>query len=290
MTRPDLHPPGASHAAVPRHERPETRVVQDRYEACIYKPGEVQRCPARMPAARLTPEQLDLLLEEGDQRVGRSLFRTECPFCTACAPVRVDVDAFKPSRDQRRNLRRNDLDLRVEVGEPELSRRRVALWNRHRRERSLMTEHSRMDPPGYEEWLVQSCAPTVELRYLLEDKLVGLTVLDLGRAAANSAYHYFDPRHARRGIGVYSVLKELELCRALGLRWYYLGLWVEACGPLRYKTGFHPHERRVDGRWLREEERPPPPPAPPVELTDDVLLSMLRAAERDGLGREPADP
>jgi arginyl-tRNA--protein-N-Asp/Glu arginylyltransferase len=266
------------------------RVVQDRYESCIYKPGEIQRCPARVPTARLTPEQLDLMLEEGDQRVGRSLFRTECPFCNACAPVRVDVAAFRPSRDQRRNLRRNDAELRIEVGEPELSRRRVALWNRHRRERGLLTEHSRRDPPGYEDWLVHTCAPTVEVRYLLGDQLVGVSLLDVGRNSANSAYHYFDPRESRRGIGTYSVLKELELCRALGLRWYYLGLWVEACGPLRYKTGFHPHERLTRGRWVREDEAVTPvaAEAPSHEtLTDDILLAVLR--ETMTLSRSPRE-
>jgi arginine-tRNA-protein transferase len=105
-----------------------------------------------------------------------------------------------------------------------------------------------------------------------------VSLLDVGRSSANSAYHYFDPRRSRMGLGVYSVLKEIELCAALGIRWYYLGLWVEACGPLRYKTGYHPHERRVRGLWVREEKPPELPPAPPVPpvLTDDVLLAVLR--------------
>ena len=50
------------------------------------------------------------------------------------------------------------LAARVEVGPPELSRKRVALWNRHRQARGLLTEHSRRDPVGYQEWLVETCA------------------------------------------------------------------------------------------------------------------------------------
>lgn len=233
-------------------ERPETRIVQDRFEECIYRPGQVARCPARVPSAPLTPSQLDLLLEEGDQRVGGTVFRTECPFCTACEPVRIDISRFEPSRSQRRVIRRNE-DLVVEQGPPTLSRRRVALWNRHRRARGLLSEHSRRDAVGYQEWLVDSCAPTTEVRYLLAGRIIAVSLLDLGETSANSAYHYFDPVHAVRSLGVYSVLHEIELCRAMGMRWYYLGLWVSDCSALRYKSGYHPHERLIAGRWVPGE-------------------------------------
>lgn len=232
-------------------ERPVTRVVQDRFEECIYRPGQVARCPARVPAEPLTPEQLDLLLEEGDQRVGGTVFRTECPFCTACEPVRIDIAGFSPTKSQRRVLRRNE-DLVVEMGPPALSRRRVALWNRHRRVRGLLTEHSRRDPVGYNEWLVETCAPTTEVRYVLDGKLLAVSLLDLGKTSANSAYHYFDPGHGDRSLGVYSVLREIEHCRSLGMRWYYLGLWVEDCDALRYKSSYHPHERLVRGKWVAQ--------------------------------------
>lgn len=240
---------------------PETRVVQDRFEECIYRPGQVARCPARAPLRRLSPAQLDLLLDEGDQRVGGTVFRTECPFCNACEPVRVDVDHFRRTRSQRRVWTQNQ-DVRVEIGNPTLSRRRVALWNRHRRVRGLLTEMSRKDPVGYQEWLVDTCAVTLEFRYYVDDKLSCVSILDMGQTSANSAYCYFDPKVADRSLGVYSVLYETEWCRARGMRWYYLGLWVSDCSALRYKTNYLPHERLVRGRWVRVEERIEPEPSP----------------------------
>lgn len=233
---------------------PETRVVHDRFEACVYRPGQIARCPARAPSAPLLPEQLDQLLDEGDQRVGQTVFRTECPFCQACEPVRVNVADFVPSKSQRRVLSKN-ADLRVELGPAALSRRRVALWNRHRRARGLLTSYSRKDPLGYQEWLVESCAPTAEVRYFAGDRLVGLSVLDVGVVSANSAYHYFDPTEAKRSLGVFSVLREIELCRTLGMRWYYLGLWASDATALRYKSGYYPHERLIRGVWTRVPSR-----------------------------------
>ncbi len=234
-------------------ESPATRIVHDRFEDCVYRPGQVARCPARVPLEPLTASQLDFLLEQGDQRVGGTVFRTECPFCSACEPVRVDIARFTPSRTQRRVFRRNE-DLAVELGPPTLTRRRVALWNRHRKARGLMTEHGRRDPIGYQEWLVESCAPTQEVRYRAAGRLIAVSLLDLGVTSANSAYHYYDPAHADRSLGVYSVLREIELCRQLGMRWYYLGLWVSDCAALRYKSGYHPHERFVRGQWVAQPE------------------------------------
>lgn len=236
--------------------RPETRVVHDRFESCVYRPTQVARCPARAPLAPLTPEEFDTLLEEGDQRVGATVFRTECPFCTACEPVRVDVDAFRPSRSQQRVWKRN-ADLRIELGPPTLTRRRVAMWNRHRRARGLLTENSRTDPAGYADWLVATCAPTSEVRYHVGDRLIAVSLLDFGARSANSAYHYFDPRAGWRSLGVYSVLQEIEMCRERGIRWYYLGLWVEDCDALRYKSQYFPHERFVRGTWTRFETPTP---------------------------------
>jgi arginine-tRNA-protein transferase len=181
------------------------------------------------------------------------------------------VAAFEPTRAQRRIGKRN-VDLKVEFGEPLLSRRRVALWNRHRRARGLMTENSRRDPVGYQEWLVESCAPTTEVRYHLGDRIVAISLLDLGRNSANSAYHYYDPAYAQRSLGVYSVLREIEHCRALGIRWYYLGLWVSDCTALKYKTGYFPHERLIRGRWERrlraDAEVLPELPDTAVDLLD----------------------
>ena len=109
---------------------------------------------------------------------------------------------------------------------------------------------------------MDTCAVTLEFRYYVDDKLSCVSILDMGQTSANSAYCYFDPKVADRSLGVYSVLYETEWCRARGMRWYYLGLWVSDCSALRYKTNYLPHERLVRGRWVRVEERAEPEPSP----------------------------
>jgi arginine-tRNA-protein transferase len=105
------------------------------------------------------------------------------------------------------------------------------------------------DGEAYRFHLVETCVDTREVQYWLGDALIAVSILDVGRTSASSVYHYFDPDHARRAPGVYSVLKEIAWCREQGIEWYYLGLYVRDCRSLSYKAGYRPHQRRIEGVW-----------------------------------------
>jgi arginine-tRNA-protein transferase len=177
------------------------------------------------------------------------LYRTQCPVCNACEPLRIPVDRFQPSASQRRVWRRNEGKLTVDVGTPELSWERLQMYNRHKQDRGLAQDQASLNAYGYRTWLVESCADTRELRYSLDGRLIAISILDFGRTSVSSVYHYFDPEHARLSVGVYSVLKELELARTWGYRWYYLGFFVKDCSRLNYKATYFPHQRKADGAW-----------------------------------------
>jgi len=228
------------------------RVVWDHPEECPYLPGQVARMPMRVPTDTLAPAEFDGLLAEGDRRNGVMLYRTRCPNCTACEPIRIPVDTFEVNKGQRRVLRRNE-DLRMELGPPLLTEQHLELMNRHKLERGLSTLGVPLDAEQYRSWLVMSCVDTQEVRYFVGERLVAVSILDMGAESCSSVYHYFDPSEAQRSIGVYSVLQEIELCRARGIRWYYLGLYVADCTHLSYKANYYPHQRRIGGVWTTFE-------------------------------------
>jgi arginine-tRNA-protein transferase len=202
----------------------------------------------------MTLEGADQRFENGERRVGQALYRTECPTCQECKPLRLIVDAFRVSRSQRRILHRWQERGRVEVGPATVTEEKLALYNRHKFDRGLAQPG---DPPmtaeGYAAWLVDSCFQTMEMRYTLDGRLVGVGILDLGRQAASSVYFYFDPDPdvARLSPGVFSTLQEIDFCRRTGRRYLYLGLYVEKCRHLNYKADYRPHERWLDGDWRR---------------------------------------
>jgi arginine-tRNA-protein transferase len=70
--------------------------------------------------------------------------------------------------------------------------------------------------------------------------------------ALSSVYTFFDPDLPKRSLGTWAVLWQVAEARRLGLRWVYLGYWIEECRKMAYKGRFRPLERLADGVWRRE--------------------------------------
>jgi arginine-tRNA-protein transferase len=232
---------------------PKSVLVYDGLQRCPYREGQVARMPLYRQLRALTLEETDGHLAQAERRVGTCLYRTACPTCRACEGLRIPVDEFRPTRDQRRVLARWQDRNRIEIGPATYTEEKLALFNRHKQRRGLVAadDDGEMTALGYSSWLVQTCTLTVEMRYFHDDVLVGVGLVDLGRESASSVYFYFDPDRSDLSPGVFSVLSEIDLCRRTGRRWLYLGLYVEDCRHLSYKARYRPHERLVDGDWRR---------------------------------------
>ncbi len=177
------------------------------------------------------------------------LYRTACPACIACEPIRIDVQHFVPGRTQRRIKRRGDREIQSEVGPLEPTDEKVDLYNRHKRGRGLSTGERSIDLDGYTAFLGESCCDSFEIRYRVDGRLIGVAVVDRAETSLSAVYFYFDPDYEALSPGVYSVLRQVEQCRLWGLRHLYLGLYIADCSSMAYKRGYLPHERLLDGRW-----------------------------------------
>ncbi len=234
--------------------------VHDEISPCPYLPDAEARMPLRVPIRPLTRAEFDRRLVAGNRRHGKLLYRTQCPACRACEPIRIIVSDFVPGRTQRRVLRRGEQVVDVEIGRPVTTREKVALYNLHKHGRGLMRDDGPLGAAGYEAFLVDSCCETFEMRYRVGGRLVGVAVVDRGLESLSAVYSFYDPALEPLSPGVFSILKQLELCRSWGLRYLYLGLYVEKCSRLVYKSQYLPHERLIDGRWQRFDRPAPTPP------------------------------
>jgi arginine-tRNA-protein transferase len=228
---------------------PPELVVYDRLQPCPYLAERIARMPLRIPARLLLRNELEQRLATGDRRQGIFLYRTSCPGCRACEPIRIEVSSFEPNRSQRRARERGNARITVEVAEPIADARRVELYNRHKELRELSSDRDGIDLEGYREFLVVSCCESFELRYLLDGELVGIALVDRSDDALSAVYCYYEPTLEKLGIGTYSVLKQIELCKAWGLRYLYLGLYIAESERMKYKARFLPHQRLIDGAW-----------------------------------------
>ena len=77
-------------------------LVWNETSRCPYLAEQTARLPLRLPMRRLKPAEFGTRLAAGDRRQGLLLYRPSCPTCSACEPIRLDVEAFAPSRTQRR--------------------------------------------------------------------------------------------------------------------------------------------------------------------------------------------
>lgn len=231
-------------------DEPPELVVHDELQPCPYLEHRVSRLPLRIPARGLERSELEVRLARGDRRQGLFLYRPACPGCVACEPIRLELARFTPNRSQRRTLKRGDRLLTVELGEPQADLERVTLYNRHKALRGLSAGQGEVDVRSYREFLAMSCCDTLEIRYRLGDTLIGIAIADRSSDALSAVYCYYDPDHERLGLGTYSILKQLELCRMWGLRYLYLGLYIEESLHMRYKARFLPHQRLLEGTWV----------------------------------------
>ena len=117
---------------------------------------------------QISPAAYHELMDRGFRRSGNILYRTVCASCRKCVPIRVPVDAFKPSRSQRRALARND-DVRMIVHEPELNAEKHDVYKRY-----LRAQHDKSpqgeDMESMRDFLYSSCVATVVLLPRLLDR------------------------------------------------------------------------------------------------------------------------
>ncbi|MCZ6683529.1 MAG: arginyltransferase [Planctomycetota bacterium] len=201
--------------------------------------------------AHLEPARYQYMMDLGFRRSGRVVYRPACDGCSECVPIRVPVSGFAPSRSQRRVLRRN-ADIHVQIGSPKSSERKWRIFVEYLRFQhdGTMSE----DREGFEQFLYTSPTDTLEMVYYAGRRIAGVGLVDLGPTVMSSVYYYFDPAMARRSLGVFGSLYEIDECRRRGLLHWYMGYYVRDCSRMSYKTAFRPFEMLApDGRWLRFE-------------------------------------
>ncbi len=227
--------------------------MHDAASSCPYLEDTTARLPLRLPIRALRRSEFESRLAQGDRRQGLLLYRTACPDCQACEPIRLDVDTFEPGRTQRRTLRKTGAEVETTVGPLEPSEEKVELYNRHKHGRDLAVGESEIDLDGYRAFLGESCCDTFEIRYHNRGRLVGVAITDRSDSALSAVYCYFEPDLPQFGLGTFSILTQVELARRWGLQHVYLGLYIRDCPSMAYKARFLPHERRKAGRWVTFE-------------------------------------
>ena len=182
---------------------------------CNYLSDKQERLIVAVPEEhqRLNPEAYEYFMANGFRRSHNDVYRPHCRLCSACESLRVIVNEFVASKNQKRIANKNkDLSLKV-VLEPTEEHSR--LFCEFIEQRHADGEMYPPDPANFWRWV--SC----------------------------------DPAAHKRSLGTYAILQLIEYSRQQELEYLYLGYQIDACNKMNYKTRFAPYERLVGNHWKK---------------------------------------
>jgi arginine-tRNA-protein transferase len=216
---------------------------------CSYLPHQEARSQVAAPTHLVDADTYSRLVEKGFRRSGLFTYRPFCDQCSACVPIRVDVERFQPSRTQRKTWKRHAhlqshmMPLRWEPEHYELYHR----YQASRHPGAGMDEDSQSQ---YRQFLLTSRVESQMVEFREPDgRLQMVSMIDVLDTGLSAVYTFFDP-HAPGSLGSYGVLWQIAQCRQIGLPWLYLGYWIEQSRKMSYKTQYRPHQILKSGAWI----------------------------------------
>lgn len=216
--------------------------------ACSYLPERSSTIVFVDPHYLLDSRLYGNFVQQGFRRSGDLVYRPHCRSCTACVPVRIPVQRFRPSRGQKRVWNKNR-DITVHAVEPVFNPEHFGLYCRYQSARHPGSSMDDPDPERYMGFLASRQAKTVFYEMRTPDGLLGVAVVDVLTTGLSAVYTFFDPACISRGLGVYAILWQVAETRRLGLEHLYLGYWIKETPKMAYKTSYQPLEALRNGYW-----------------------------------------
>lgn len=207
----------------------------------------------------LTPHELDLYLEKGWFRLGRSLFTTS--FLTFRDTLfdafwlRIGLPGFVLSRSQKEILKKTKA-FRIQEGKFTLTDEKEVLFQKYR-------DSLNFEPAKHLEGVLPEGSTLFDSREICiydGDRLIACGVFDMGEKAAEGIISFFDPEFKRYSPGKALMLHKIVLCKERGLEWFYPGYVVPGYPRFDYKLDIAREHSEyydlTDGEWrnIRELE------------------------------------
>ncbi len=232
------------------------RFYQTLPHACSYL-QEQEACTLFLdPNQAVTLSVYDQLTHLGFRRSGRHLYRPHCQRCNACQSVRIPVKDFQPDRQQKKIWKRNQ-DLSARVLPARFVAEHYLLYRRY-----IETRHADGDmyPPSesqYRSFLMidQPWTRLVEFRDS-QQRLLAVAAMDRLPQGLSAIYTFFCPDQARRSLGTYAILWQIQEAQQSARGHLYLGYWIAECSKMNYKSKFKPLEVLKQNRWQPMTDKP----------------------------------
>ena len=194
----------------------------------------------------------DSLSSQGFRRSQNVLYRPSCADCAACLSARVDVAAFKPSKSQKRILKRN-INLTRRATSPWATEDQYALFRSYLDSRHADGGMADMDVFEFAAMVEETPIRSRVIEYTDAEThdLIGVCLTDVLGDGVSMVYSFYTPDRPRNGLGNFIILDHIDIARAAGLPYVYLGYWVPGSQKMGYKAKFSGLEVYMGGQWQK---------------------------------------
>ena len=215
---------------------------------CSYLPDRQSSTLFADPDQPMDMATYEDLLHYGFRRSGSLVYAPNCPYCSACQSVRVPVEKFCANRSQRRALQKNS-DLTISRRTARFQQEHYELYRQYIHARHSGSSMENPSPDDYLNFLSSDWSETYFYEFRKQEKLVAVAVADQLSNGLSAVYTFYDPDESQRSLGKFAILKLIADTRERGMKWFYLGYWIDGCQKMQYKIEYQPTEIFFNARW-----------------------------------------
>ena len=229
-------------------------------QSCAYLEGREERKVFTTLSGPMAGRINNSLSQKGFRRSQSVIYRPACVGCSACMSIRIPVWDFKPNRTQKRVLARNAHLVRRPC-EAWATETQFALFRRYLNARHADGGMADMDAYDYASMVDETPVNSTVVEYAAEDpetgtsSLVAACLSDVLSDGLSMVYSFFEPSLANQSLGSFMILDHLDMAKAMGLDYVYLGYWVSGSRKMDYKIGYKPFEICDGNNWHRFSDR-----------------------------------
>ncbi len=147
--------------------------------------------------------------------------------------VRMNLDRFELKKSQRKRIARCDRRFSFSIGRAKPDAEKEALYVLHKKRFKGFIH------PTLNEYLTSGFHRTVfdtrEVCVYDGDRLVAVSYFDMGERSMASLIGLQHPDYRKFGLGIYTMLKEIEFGCSAGFKWYYPGYVLDLPSDFDYK-------------------------------------------------------
>jgi arginine-tRNA-protein transferase len=214
---------------------------------CNYLPEQQERLLIAVDPLLHDSEHYSWLMHQGFRRSGNDIYRPHCSSCQACQSIRVLVANFMPSKSQKRLLKRSEHFLIKRSDKIKSSY--YPLYEKYINEIHCDGSMFPASPEQFKSFTQNDITEQIYIEIWHQEELISVAVTDDIPNALSAVYTFYHPEYRKYGLGVLSILKQIEFSQQLKRDFLYLGYQINDCDKMNYKNRYKSHQILIENQW-----------------------------------------